>query len=116
MTENPNLILLEYPIDIKSDTGSVMTMTSITLRRMKAKDLKHIKSNDIENNPYVMIPLIAALADIPVTTADEIDIVDLNKIIKDRLLNLLGGFPGTGSKSSGESQESITSPPATSGT
>lgn len=115
MTENPNLIQLEFPIENKSNAGSVMTITSITLRRMKAKDLKHVKSNDIENNPYAIIPLIAALADIPLELADELDIVDLNKM-KDRLLNLLGGFPGTGSKSSGESQESITSPPVISGT
>lgn len=108
------IINLDYPIEVKSPNGGVVTASSITLRRMKAKDLKHIKRDEADN-PYSTIPLIAALADIPIESADEIDITDLKKI-HEKLSVFLEGFPGSGSKLSGESQASIISPPATSGT
>jgi len=107
------IINLEYPIEIKSSNGGVITATSITLRRMKAKDLKHVKP-DTASDPYSTIPLIAALADIPIESADEIDMIDLKKI-QEKLSIFLEGFQGSGSKSSGESQASIISPPAISG-
>ena len=73
------IINLDYPIEIKSPNGGVTTAASITLRRMKAKDLKHVQP-DTADNPYSTIPLIAALAGIPIESADEIDIIDHKKI------------------------------------
>ena len=108
------IINLDYPIEIKSPNGGVTTAASITLRRMKAKDLKHVKP-DTADNPYSTIPLIAALAGIPIESADEIDMIDLKKI-QEKLSVFLEGFLGSGNKSSGESQVSIISPPAISGT
>jgi hypothetical protein len=103
---------LEYPVDVKAADGSITQVTSVTLRRMKARDLKHIKVNEDEStrDGAVMLPLVAVLTDLPLTVVEDIDMADMKKIL-DKLAFFSSGFLGTGKKSSGESQQPITSPP-----
>ena len=105
----PEPIELDFPIDVNTDGGGTLHVTSVTLRRMKAKDLKHLNREAIaEQDPAALLPLIAALTDLPLEAVEELDMVDIKKMV-DTLMTFSAGFLGTGTKSSGESPEPTTS-------
>lgn len=78
---------LEYPITITDSDGKKIKTNTITLGRIKAKHLKTLPDSLFlgeeeaqRMRPDEMIPLIAGLADIPIESAEEIDMIDLMKI------------------------------------
>jgi hypothetical protein len=77
-------IKLDYPIEVKSNNGQKVEMTSLRLGRLKAKHLKLLPKGLTKENAKVegkdLIPIIAGLANITVTEAGELDMVDLEKI------------------------------------
>jgi hypothetical protein len=95
-----NKIILKYPIEYKTAGGAPVTVTEVALRRMKAKDLKLVNIAEIEGNPSVTFPLIAALSGLPLEAVDEIDMVDMNDIIG-LVGSFLSGSPTSGKTSSG---------------
>ena len=108
--ETPKEIELKYPIDVEGAGGAKQQITSVKLRRMKAKDFQYLPRDEAEarKNATIMLPLIASMTGLTKEQADEIDAEDLMVIVKE-LSNFLSGFLGTGEKSSGESQPPITS-------
>jgi hypothetical protein len=103
-------ILLQYPIDVEGAGGARQQITSVTLRRMRAKDFQFLPSDEAEarKNATIMLPLVASLTGLTKEQTDEIDAEDLMNIVKE-LANFLSGFLGTGGISSGESQPLTTS-------
>ncbi len=78
-------IELKYPISIKDEKGNVQSISEITLSRLKAKHLKLMPDSFFENEgkdikPHEIVPLIAGLANIPVESADDLDLEDLTEI------------------------------------
>jgi hypothetical protein len=87
MEENRNKIKveLEFPISVKIEGGATAEVGEVTLGRLKAKHLKLLpqdmmKKKQIE--PVAMLPLIAAITELPEDAVDEIDIGDLMKIVE----------------------------------
>ncbi len=80
MKNKKKIITLKYPVGLENGKE----LTEIHLSRMKAKHLKALPDNITETegqiSPKMMIPLIAALADISEFEAGEIDYDDLIKI------------------------------------
>lgn len=104
MEENRNKIRieLEFPISVKIEGGATAEVSEVTLGRLKAKHLKLLpqdmmKKKQIE--PVAMLPLIAAITELPEDAVDEIDIGDLMKIV-DSMQSFLGLVPSpqTGKK------------------
>lgn len=98
--ETRKLIELKYPIIVKTavkdEKGNQSMMetsiTALSLGRIKAKHLKLIpqivfesaasgSSKNIE--PSALIPLIAGIADLPVTTIEELDFADLISVVEE---------------------------------
>ena len=93
-------VTLKYPVDIVSATGVKTTLTSVTLRRIKAKDLKFMPA-DGDKSPAKMLPLIASLTGLDISTVEEIDLEDMN-LIAESLVGFSTAFLKTGNLSSGE--------------
>jgi len=78
------IVKLKYSIPIKTSDGSIVKTNELKLGRLKAKHLKLLPKNFMENegmlNPIDMISLIAGLANIPESSADEIDIEDMMEV------------------------------------
>jgi len=95
------IIELKYPIPIPKEGGGTVDVNQLTIGRLKAKHLRALpedfsaKKGEIE--PKELIPLIAAITDIPESSADEIDLEDLMTFAED-LESFLEGFPGVGKK------------------
>ena len=97
-TKNQNRIDLAHPILMEGDGGSEIKIDHVVLRRVKAKDLKHMPDEIFEGvtmNPHKLIPLIASLTNFPEDTIEEIDIEDL-LAIADRLMDFLAPSQTTG--------------------
>ena len=92
---NNEPVQLKYPIEVKPG----VTVSSITLRRLKAKDLVHLPE-DGNTTPYKMLPLLAALSGLDIATIGELDAVDLTEVTK-RAVNFPNESPETGNISSG---------------
>ena len=97
---------LDYPIMVPSANGKEMEISNLNLGRLKAKHLKAMPDSMFDEGgknvkPYDIIPLVAALADIPIESAEELDVADLMKIGVE-LGNFLSESLATGEKSSGE--------------
>jgi hypothetical protein len=90
---------LKYSIPIKSENGSIIQTKELCLGRLKAKHLKLLPKNFIENDgkiePSEIIPLIAGLAGISMEAADEIDLEDL-MAIAEGMESFLSAFLETG--------------------
>ena len=75
------IIELKYPIPIPKGGGGTVEVSTLKLGRLKAKHLRALpkdfakREGDVE--PAELIPLIAAIADIPESSADEMDVEDL---------------------------------------
>lgn len=98
-------IKLKYPIPVPKEGGGDILCNIITLGRLKAKHLKLLPEGFMEEegkiSPHEVIPLIAGLADIPESAADEIDMIDII-IIAEELENFLSMSLENGESSSGE--------------
>jgi len=97
---------LKHTIPVEKEGGGKLPISELTFRRVKLKHLKLLPPAIFENpekiNPVDFIPIIAGLADIPVESAEEIDISDLADIV-DAIKDFLAEFPDvTGKSSSGE--------------
>ncbi len=94
------IIELKYAIPIPKEGGGTVNTKELRLGRMKAKHLKLLpedfsKNEGLNMSPAAVIPLIAGLADIPESSADEIDIADLMSIAED-MESFLSEFLETG--------------------
>lgn len=85
-------VKLKYPIPFKAKDGLVINMASLNIGRLKAKHLKYLPENiDEKINPSDLLPLIAALCEIPIETAEELDIEDLNGV-SSALTDIMGNM------------------------
>ncbi len=95
------IVPLKYSIPIPKEGGGMVDVKELKMGRFKAKHLKLLPDNFMENegqiSPKDIIPLIAGLADIPEDSADEIDIEDLMEVAES-LQNFLGKSLETGKK------------------
>ena len=102
--EESKKIVLDFPIPIKAENGNIVRTNELEFGRMKAKHLKLLPKGFVESggkiDPQDIIPLIAGLADIPIESAEEIDIEDLNEVAE-VLSDFLSQFQATGKKPSG---------------
>lgn len=78
---------LQYSITIPGVDGKEVETKVLNFGRIKAKHLKTLPDSLFlgeeeaqRMRPDEMIPLIAGLADIPIESAEEIDMIDLMKI------------------------------------
>jgi PBP1b-binding outer membrane lipoprotein LpoB len=93
-----NEIELEYPIEINKKDGLVKRITKVSIRRIKAKDLKLFPKEMLDAETATkkidvvkLIPLIASLCDLTTDEAGEIDLAgDLTKIVDAIKANMPG--------------------------
>jgi hypothetical protein len=98
------IVKLKYSIPYEVDSKTI-NLSEITLRRMKAKDFKHLPKSLMRNEgkgiaAQDMLPLIAAISDLPLKTIEELDIEDMINISKE-LEDFLAVSPESGEKLSG---------------
>jgi len=83
MTES-NIVQLKYPIPIPKEGGGFVNIGELTLGRLKAKHLRLLPDNFMDNEgqlaPQDILPILAGLADIPIEAVDEIDMSDLIEV------------------------------------
>ncbi len=96
------IVNLKYSIPIPQPNGEPINTNELKLSRIKAKHLKLLPKDFMENEngilaPVDAIPLIAGIANIPEESADEIDIEDLAEVAE-ALQDFLVKFQETGSK------------------
>ena len=95
------IVKLKYSIPIPKEGGGVVNTNELKLGRLKAKHLRLLPDNFMETegelNPGDVIPLIAGLANIPESAADEIDMADLEGVAE-ALQSFLGESLKTGEK------------------
>ena len=81
-------IKLQYPIFIPGKDDKKIEINTITLGILKAKHLDAVpqsifdmgEADEFKIKPQELLPLIAALADIPIESAQEIAVKDLLKV------------------------------------
>ncbi len=95
------IVKLKYSIPILGKDDSTVNVNELRLGRLKAKHLRLLPDDFMEKGGKIsaaaMIPLIAGLANIPESAADEIDIEDLTAI-SEALGDFLSVSPQTGGK------------------
>lgn len=87
-------IKLEYAIPIPNGNGKDIQCSVITLGRLQAGHLKLLPENyfsrkDKSLTSLELIPLVAGLADIPLSAAEKIDVVVDLPVIAEALGNFL---------------------------
>jgi len=101
MSQTEKVIKLKYSIPIPGKDGEMIQTNELKIGRLKAKHLKLLPDDFMESNgqlsPGDIIPLIAGLANIPESAADEIDIEDMTEVA-DALQGFLGESLETGKK------------------
>jgi len=103
MSDEKVVVELKYPIPKFDKEGNECEekITSLTFGRLKAKHFKLFTAEKIEKltnkqvDPYDMIPIIAALTNIDIKSADEIDAEDLPNL-SDKLEDHMGKYQETG--------------------
>ena len=95
-------IKLKYSIPIPKKDGGEVKTNELTMGRLKVKHLKLLPDGFMESeenakkiNPLEFIPIIAGLTNIPVQSAEEIDVDDLFSIVE-TLVDFLDIAPETG--------------------
>lgn len=88
---NDFVIELQHPIKFGDET-----ITSLTLRRPKAKDFRSL--TDMSKPFAAMLDFAATLAELPPAAVDLIDVDDVPKVIE-VVSGFLGKFPATGQMS-----------------
>lgn len=98
---NEKIIKLKYSISVPGKDDSIVNINELRLGRLKAKHLRLLPDDFMEKggkmNAAGMIHLIAGLANIPVESADEIDMEDLTAI-SEALGDFLSTSPQIGGK------------------
>jgi len=88
-------VKLKYPINVKASNGSIQSLDTIRLGRLKAKHLELLPTGlDPENakiEPKQMIPLIAGLAGLTIEEIGELDFTDMMELAN-KLTELMGEF------------------------
>lgn len=92
-------VQLQYPVEIKN-AGVSSQITSVTLRRIKAKDLKYLPE-DGNSNPHAMLPIIGSITGLELSAVEELDMVDVMEIVS-IISSFSSAFRETGKNSSGE--------------
>ena len=77
----PKIVNLKYPVETTSAGGGKVTVSSITLRRPKAKDLKFIPADGIAS-PADMLPLIASVSGLDIEVIEEVDLEDITEVVQ----------------------------------
>lgn len=99
--DEKKIVKLKYPIPIPTDGGETVDVYELKMGRFKAKHLKLLPDSFMEDkgsiSPKDIIPLIAGLANIPESAADELDMEDLTEVAES-LQSFLGKSLGTGKK------------------
>jgi hypothetical protein len=94
-------ITLKYPIPVPKDGGGMVDVSTLRVGRLKAKHLRALPPSFTERKgevePAELIPLIAALVELPECSIDEMDISDL-EVFAGELENFLEGSLVTGKK------------------
>lgn len=103
-----SIVELKYPVTVTTPTGGALSVNSVTIRRLKAKDLKFLPEG--KGTPAGMLPIIAAVTGLSQEVVDEIDVEDITKIAA-VLTDFSAGYLGSGDKSSGVSPQPTTSLP-----
>lgn len=93
------IVQLKYPIPIPKEGGGTANVSELSLSRLKAKHLRALPKDFMESegkiNSVDIIPLLASIADIPESSADELDMEDL-MVIAEELTTFLGQSLQTG--------------------
>lgn len=72
----PITYTLKHPVELRTASGEVtQTLTSLTLRRLKGRDMR--KLDGASGNGSALLALLAASADLPPSTADQLDAEDV---------------------------------------
>jgi len=99
--ENKGIVELKHSIPIKKADGGTVEVSQLKMGRLKLKHLRLLPKDFTEKEgkvaPAELIPLIAGVADIPIESADEIDIEDIEAIVEG-LMSFLADFLQTGKK------------------
>jgi len=94
-------IILKYPIPVPKEGGGTVEVSTLKLGRLKAKHLKALPKAFAEREgqvePSELIPLIAAITEVPESSIDEMDMEDL-MTFAENLEDFLGGSLATGKK------------------
>ena len=95
------VVKLKYSIPIPGKDDEIINTNELRIGRLKAKHMKLFPDNFMEGggkmSPAELLPLIAGLANIPESSAGEIDIEDLAEVAE-ALQGFLGEHPETGKK------------------
>jgi hypothetical protein len=78
-------VVLDFPVEITQADGSVITYKELEFGRLKNKHLKLLPKEFTKTGKIAlgdMPVLVAAIAGIPESVADEIDITDMDQISK----------------------------------
>lgn len=103
MADELGVVELGYPIFVKSEGGGEVEVSKLTFGRVKSKHLKLLPASFMEEEgkilPHEVIPIVAGLADIPLESAEEIDLEDLIKMAE-KLESFFAQSLETGNKKS----------------
>jgi len=101
MDNEKGLVKLKYSIPIPKEGGGTVDVNQLKMGRLKLKHLRLLPEDFAEKEgkiaPAELIPLIAGVADIPIESADEIDLEDVEAIVEG-LMDFLADFLQTGKK------------------
>jgi len=101
MENEKGIVKLKFSIPIPKEGGGTVEVNQLKMGRLKLKHLRLLPEDFTEKEgkvaPAELIPLIAGITDIPVESADEIDIEDIEPIV-DELMIFLADFLQTGKK------------------
>lgn len=91
MAEEKKVYQLQFPITTTIE-GKETVITEVTVGRLKAKHLKLMPSSLVSGEgggegkvaiePATMLPLIAALTDLPIEVIEEMDMEDLTCVVE----------------------------------
>jgi len=99
MDNEKGIVKLKYSIPIPKEGGGTVDVNQLKMGRLKLKHLRLLPKDFAEREgkvaPAELIPLIAGVADIPVESADEIDMEDVEPIVEG-LMSFLADFLQTG--------------------
>ena len=102
MVEIEKVVKLKYSIPIPGKDGEMINTNELKIGRLKAKHLKLLPDNFEESGGQLgmvdIIPLIAALANIPESAADEIDVINDLPEVAEALQSFLVKSLETGKK------------------
>ena len=98
------IIELKYPIPVPKEGGGTVDVSQLTLRRLKVgflrvlpKNCKYNEEGEIELEPAEMIPLIAAMTNVPESSIDEMDFEDV-MLFAEAVEDFLAELPQIGKK------------------